>query len=159
LNKLDAYNVTLPQVISAIGSANVNVGGRTINFGQQSVNVRGVGLMDSGGAGDLTQGHKVEDIENVLLFQSKGVPVFVKDVAKVSIGYVPRLGKAGRDNEDDVVAAIVIMNRTLHTNDVTARVRAEIDKINRDGTLPAGVKLVPFYDRTSLVAVTTSTVL
>jgi heavy metal efflux system protein len=159
LHKLDAYNVTLPQVISAIGSANVNVGGRTINFGQQSVNVRGVGLMDSGGAGDLTQGYKVEDIENVLLFQSRGVPVFVKDVAKVSVGNVPRLGRAGRDQEDDVVAAIVIMNRTLHTNDVTARVRAEIAKINRDGTLPPGVKLVPFYDRTSLVAVTTSTVL
>src|SRR5689334_21408850 len=159
LNKLDAYNVTLPQIISAIGSANVNVGGRTINFGQQSVNVRGVGLMDSGGARDLTQGYKVEDIENVLLFQSKGVPIFVKDVAKVSVGSVPRLGKAGRDNEDDVVAAIVIMNRTLHTNDVVERVRNEIEKINRDGTLPAGVKLVPFYDRTSLVAVTTSTVL
>src|SRR4029077_7781651 len=46
LHKLDAYNVTLPQVISAIGNANVNVGGRTINFGQQSVNVRGVGLID-----------------------------------------------------------------------------------------------------------------
>ena len=159
LHKLDAYNVTLPQVVSAIGNANVNVGGRTINFGQQSVNVRGVGLMDSGGARDLTQGYKVEDIENVLLFQSRGVPVFVKDVAKVSVGNVPRLGRAGRDQEDDVVAAIVIMNRTLHTNDVTARVRAEIDKINRDGTLPPGVKLVPFYDRTSLVAVTTSTVL
>src|SRR5262249_49851319 len=107
----------------------------------------------------LTQGHKVEDIENVLLFQSKGVPVFVKDVAKVSIGYVPRLGKAGRDNEDDVGAPIGIMNRTLPTKYAAARVRAEIDKINRDGTLPAGVKLVPFYDRTSLVAVTTSTVL
>jgi cobalt-zinc-cadmium resistance protein CzcA len=159
LHKLDAYNVTLPQIISAIGNANVNVGGRTINFGQQSVNVRGVGLMDSGGATDLTQGYKVQDIENVLLFQSKGVPVFVKDVAKVSVGSVPRLGRAGRDQEDDVVAAIVIMNRTLHTNDVTARVRAEIDKINSDGTLPPGVKLVPFYDRTSLVAVTTSTVL
>ena len=159
LHKLDAYNVTLPQVVSAIGNANVNVGGRTINFGQQSVNVRGVGLMDSGGARDLTQGYKVEDIENVLLFQSRGVPVFVKDVAKVSVGNVPRLGRAGRDQEDDLVAAIVIMNRTLHTNDVTARVRAEIDKINRDGTLPPGVKLVPFYDRTSLVAVTTSTVL
>jgi len=159
LHKLDAYNVTLPQIISAIGNANVNVGGRTINFGQQSVNVRGVGLMDSGGAADLTQGYKVADIENVLLFQSKGVPVFVKDVAKVSVGNVPRLGRAGRDNEDDVVAAIVIMNRTLHTNDVSARVRAEVDKINSDGSLPAGVKLVPFYDRTSLVAVTTSTVL
>jgi len=159
LHKLDAYNVTLPQVITALGNANVNVGGRTINFGQQSVNIRGVGLMDSGGATDLTQGYKVEDIENVPLFQSNGVPVFVKDVAKVSVGNVPRLGKAGRDHDDDVVAAIVIMNRTLHTNDVVARVRAEIQKINADGSLPGGVKLVPFYDRTTLVGVTTSTVL
>ena len=158
LHKLDAYNVTLPQVISAIGNANVNVGGRTINMGQQSVNVRGIGLIDSGGSADLTQGFKVEDIENVPLFQTGGIPVFVKDVAKVSVGYAPRLGKAGRDRQDDVVAAIVIMNRTLHTNDVVERVRAEIAKINSDGSLPPGVKLVPFYDRTSLVSVTTATV-
>jgi cobalt-zinc-cadmium resistance protein CzcA len=158
LNKLDAYGVTLPQVITAIGNANVNVGGRTINIGQQSVNIRGIGLIDSGGSADLTQGFKVEDIENVPLFQSNGVPVFVKDVAKVSVGYTPRLGKAGRDGDDDVVAAIVIMNRTLHTNDVVARVRAEIDKINNDGTLPPGVRLVTFYDRTTLVDVTTTTV-
>ena len=159
LHKLDAYNVTLPQVISALGNANVNVGGRTINMGQQSVNVRGVGLMNSGGDADLTQGYKVGDIENVLLSQTNGVPVFVKDVAKVTVGHVPRLGKAGRDHQDDVVAAIVIMNRTLHTNDVVARVRSEIEKINSDGSLPPGVKLVPFYDRTQLVGVTTSTVL
>ncbi|HSZ98178.1 MAG TPA: efflux RND transporter permease subunit, partial [Bradyrhizobium sp.] len=157
--KLEAYGLTLPQVISAIGNANVNVGGRTINMGQQSVNVRGVGLMDSGGATDLTQGYKVQDIENVMLSESQGLPLFVKDVAKVSVGYVPRLGKAGRDHADDVVAAIVIMNRTLHTNDVVARVRSEIEKINTDGSLPPGVKLVPFYDRTVLVGVTTSTVL
>ncbi len=159
LHKLDATSLTLPQVITALGNANVNVGGRTINMGQQSVNIRGVGLMDSGGANDLTQGYKVGDIENVPLGQSNGVPVFVKDVAKVSVGYVPRLGKAGRDHDDDIVAAIVIMNRTLHTNDVVARVRAEIQKINADGTLPPGVKLVPYYDRTSLVDVTTATVL
>ena len=157
--KLEAYQVTLPQIIAAIGNANINVGGRTINIGQQSVNVRGVGLMDGGGSADLTRGYRVEDVENVLLRQANGVPVFVSDVAKVSVGYVPRLGKAGRDKEDDIVAAIVIMNRTLHTNDVVARVRAEIAKINSDGTLPPGVKLVPFYDRTTLVAVTTSTVL
>ena len=126
LHKLDAYGVTLPQVITALGNANINVGGRTINMGQQSVNIRGVGLMNGGGAADLTQGYHVEDIENVPLGQSNGVPVFVKDIAKVSLGYVPRLGKAGRDNDDDIVAAIVIMNRTLHTNDVVARVRAEI---------------------------------
>src|SRR6202035_5274091 len=159
LHKLDAYNVTLPQVISALGAANVNVGGRTINMGQQSVNIRGVGLIDTGGAADLTQGYKVEDIQNVPLGQVNGVPVFVKNVATVVVGHTPRLGKAGRDHQDDIVAAIVIMNRTLHTNDVVARERAEIEKINTDGSLPPGVKLVPFYDRTSLVNVTTSTVL
>ena len=158
LHKLDAYNVTLPQIITALGNANVNVGGRTINMGQQSVNIRGVGLMDSGGSADLTQGFKVEDIENVPLSQTNGVPVLVKDVAKVSVGYVPRLGKAGRDHQDDIVAAIVVMNRTLHTKDVITRVRAEIEKINTDGTLPPGVKLVPYYDRSQLVGVTTSTV-
>jgi heavy metal efflux system protein len=159
LQKMEAYGVTLPQVITALGNANINVGGRTINVGQQSVNVRGVGLMDSGGEIDLTQGYKVRDIENVMLSVTNGLPIFVKDIAKVSVGYVPRLGKAGRDHDDDVVAAIVIMNRTLHTNDVVERVRAEIQKINADGSLPPGVKLVPFYDRSTLVAVTTSTVL
>ena len=159
LHKLDAYNVTLPQVIGAIGNANINVGGRTIHFGQQSVNIRGVGLLDSGGAEDLTKGFRVRDIENVVLAQSNGVPVKVRDVAQVLVGYVPRLGNAGRDNENDVVAAIVVMNRTLHTNDVAPRVKAEIERINSDGTLPPGVRLVPFYDRTTLVSVTTATVL
>ena len=159
LNKLDAYNVTLPQVISAIGNANVNVGGRNISFGQQSVNIRGIGLLNSGGNEDLTQGYHVEDIQRIALTQSNGVPVKVKDVANVYVGYMPRLGKAGRDKEDDVVAAIVVMNRTLHTNDVVPRIKAEVDKINTDGTLPPGVKLVPFYDRTTLVSVTTKTVL
>ncbi len=159
LNKLDAYSVTLPQVISAIGNANLNVGGRTINMGQQSMNVRGVGLIDSGGTADLTQGYKVQDIENISLAQVNGVPVQIKDVARVYVGNVPRLGKAGRDNEDDVVAAILVMNRTLHTNDVVGRIKAEVEKINSDGTLPPGVKVVPFYDRTTLVNVTTSTVL
>jgi len=57
------------------------------------------------------------------------------------------------------VAAIVVMNRTLHTNDVVPRIQTAVAKLNVDGTLPPGVKLVPFYDRTSLVEVTTHTVL
>ncbi len=159
LHKLDAYNVTIPQVVSAVANANVNVGGRTVNIGQQSVNIRGVGLIDSGGATDLTQGYHVTDIENIVLSQINGVPVQVKDVARVYVGNTPRLGKAGRDNEDDVVAAILVMNRTLHTNDVAARISAEVAKINSDGSLPPGVKVVPFYERTTLVAVTTKTVM
>jgi cobalt-zinc-cadmium resistance protein CzcA len=158
LLKLEAYTITLPQLAAAIGNANINVGGRTINIGQQSVNIRGVGLIDSGGATDLTQGWKVDDIQNIVLTQSNGIPVLVKDVAKVYVGHVPRLGKCGRDKDDDVVAAIVVMNRTLHTRDVLARVKAEVEKINSDGTLPPGVKVVPFYDRGWLVSLTTNTV-
>jgi heavy metal efflux system protein len=159
LHKLDAYSVTIPQIITALGNANINVGGREIIVGQQSVNVRGLGLMVSGGDEDLTKGYHTEDIENVVLAQFNGVPVLVKDVAKVEVGYVPRLGIAGKDHEDDVVLAIVVMNRTMHTNDVLPRVKEMVERINSDGTLPPGVKLVPYYDRASLVEVTTHTVL
>jgi len=159
LHKLQAYGVTVPQLISALSNSNVNVGGREITVGQQSVNIRGVGLIDSGGNDDLTQGYHVEDIQNVVLGQFDGVPVLVKDVSSVFIGYVPRLGIAGRDHEEDVAASIVVMGRTQHTNDVVPRIKAGVATLNGDGSLPPGVKLVPYYDRTSLVAVTTHTVL
>jgi len=148
LNKLQGYGVTLPQLIAAIGNANTNVGGRTINIGQQSVNIRGVGLIKD-----------VDDIGHIVLSQSNGTPVLVSDLAKVSIDAVPRLGNAGRDDQDDVVTGIVVMNRTEQTNDVVNRVKAAVDKLNHDGTLPPGVRVVPFYDRSSLVEVTTHTVL
>jgi heavy metal efflux system protein len=159
LEKLEAYNITVPQLITALGNANINVGGREIAIGQQSVNIRGIGLVDSGGADDVTKGYRVQDIENVVLTQSGGLPIQVKNVATVSVGYVPRLGIAGRDHDDDVAAAIVVMGRTQHTNDIIPRVEAEVAKLNSDGSLPPGVKIVPYYDRSSLVAVTTHTVL
>jgi heavy metal efflux system protein len=157
--KLEAYNITVPQLITALGNANINVGGREITLGQQSVNIRGIGLVDSGGADDVTKGYKVEDIENVVLSQSGGLPIQIKNVAKVSVGFVPRLGIGGRDNEDDVATAIVVMGRTQHTNDIIPRVQAEVARLNSDGSLPDGVKIVPYYDRSSLVGVTTHTVL
>jgi heavy metal efflux system protein len=157
--KLEAYNITVPQLIAALGNSNINVGGREITIGQQSVNIRGIGLIDSGGADDVTKGYKVEEIENVVLTQTGGLPIQVKNVANVSVGYVPRLGIAGRDKEDDVATAIVVMGRTQHTNDIIPRVEAAVEKLNSDGSLPPGVKIVPYYDRSSLVAVTTHTVL
>ena len=158
-HKLEAYSVTVPQVLTALGNANINVGGREISIGQQSINIRGVGLIDDGGNDDLTQGYKVEDIENVVLNQQNGVPVLVKDVGKVSVGYRPRLGILGRDRQDDVVGAIVVQRRTEKTADMIPKVKAEIDKLNHDGSLPPGVRVEPFYDRSSLIAVTTHTVL
>jgi heavy metal efflux system protein len=159
LHKLDAYSVTIPQIIGALGNANINVGGREITVGQQSVNIRGIGLFNSGGDDDLTQGWHVTDIENVVLGQFNGVPIQIKDVAKVSVGYVPRLGIAGIDHDSDAALSIVVMGRTFHTNDVVPRIKEEIDKLNTDGELPPGVKLVPYYDRTGLVNITTHTVL
>jgi heavy metal efflux system protein len=157
--KLEAYNITIPQILTALGNANINVGGREISIGQQSINIRGVGLIDDGGADDLTQGYRVDDIEDVVLTQVNGVPVTVADVATVVLGNRPRLGICGRDGDDDVVAAIVVMRRTEKTADMIPKVKEMLDKLNRDGSLPRGVHIVPIYDRSSLVAVTTHTVL
>ncbi len=156
--RMQGYGLTVPQIITALGNSNVNVGGREVNIGEQSINIRGIGLVNDGGADDLTQGYKVGDIENVVLTQSGGVPVRVKDIAKVYVGFVPRLGVAGRDKEDDIAAAIVVMGRTQHTNDIVPKIKAEVARMNHDGTLPPGVKIEPYYDRTSLVQVTTHTV-
>jgi cobalt-zinc-cadmium resistance protein CzcA len=159
LGRLQAFGITVPQLLSTLGNANINVGGREITVGQQSINIRGIGLVNDGGDDDLTQGYHVEDIQNVVLGQFKGVPLLVKDVAQVAVGYVPRLGIAGRDHEDDIVASIVVMGRTQHTNDVVPRIKKTVAELNKDGSLPAGVKLLPYYDRTTLVKVTTHTVL
>ncbi|MGA8595195.1 MAG: efflux RND transporter permease subunit [Bryobacteraceae bacterium] len=158
-HKLEAYSVTVPQILTALGNANINVGGREIRIGQQSINIRGVGLIDDGGNDDLTEGYKVNDIENVVLSQENGVPILMKDVGKVSVAYRPRLGILGRDRHDDVVGSIVVQRRTEKTADMIPKVEKAIQTLNRDGSLPRGVRVVPFYDRSSLVALTTHTVL
>src|SRR5207244_12863780 len=96
LNRMMAYGVTLPQVINAISAGNSNVGGRTIALGEQSVNVRGLGVVSS-----------PEDIGNIVLTQQGGVPVLLSDVAKIQIGFAPRLAIAGRDEQTDVIFPIV----------------------------------------------------
>jgi cobalt-zinc-cadmium resistance protein CzcA len=145
---LESRGITLQQVLSAIGNANLNVGGRSISVGDQSVNIRGLGLVEN-----------LQDIGDIVIAQQNGLPVQVKDIAKIVEGTVPRLGEAGRDAENDVVTGVVIMNRTLHTKDVIARVEQAVRKINSDRSLPQGVRLAPYYDRSVLVNVTTHTVL
>jgi heavy metal efflux system protein len=158
-SKLRAYGLTVPQVITALGNSNINVGAREITIGQQSVNIRGVGLIDDGGDENIAQGYRVGDIEKVVLSQQNGVPVLIKDVASVKVGYRPRLGIAGRDLDDDIVFGIVVLGRTYQTGRVLPQVEAVVHKMNHDGSLPAGVKVVPFYDRSQLVGLTTHTVM
>lgn len=156
--RLEAFGLSVPQIIDALANANINVGGREIRIGQQSINIRGVGLIDDGGDDDLTRGDRLDDIADVVLKQLNGVPLLLQDVARVSVGNVPRLGIWGHDRDDDAVSAIVVMSRTQKTEELLPKVKAEIAEMNRDGSLPAGVHLVPIYDRGSLTALTTHTV-
>jgi cobalt-zinc-cadmium resistance protein CzcA len=148
LNRLRAYGLTLPQVIAAISANNANVGGRTIAVGEQSVNVRGLGVLNT-----------TDDIGNIVLTQVGGTPVLLSDVAKVQIGFAPRLGMAGRDSTTDVVTGIVLMQKFERTMEVVQRVRETVERMNTDGTLPPGVHVEPFYDRGDLVSITVQTVL
>jgi len=147
LDRMRAYGLTLPQIINAISTSNSNVGGRTITIGEQSVNVRGVGALGS-----------VNDIDNIVISQQGGLPVILKDVARNQIGFTPRLGIAARDDQDDIIFGIVLMQKLERTMDVVTRVRAAVERINADGTLPPGVRIEPFYDRGDLVALTVRTV-
>src|SRR5437588_2800517 len=148
LTRMRAFGVSIPQIINAIASNNANVGGRTIAMGEQAVNVRGVGIVRT-----------LEDIGNIVLTQQGSVPVLLSDVAKIQIGYTPRLGIAGRDDTTDIVTGIVLMQKFERTMDVVKRVREAVARLNTDGTLPPGVQIDAFYDRGDLVAVTVQTVL
>jgi len=148
LNKLIAYHIPLPHVLQSISNSNLNVGARTLDIGQQSANVRGIGVIRS-----------VDDIDNIVLAQSSGTPVLLKDVAQAEIGHTPRLGMAGRDTDNDIVEGIVLMRRGEKTVEVIKRIESEVESINNSGALPQGVQIKPYYDRRELIGVTTGTVL
>lgn len=148
LAKLIRYGLTVPQVLQALNNSNVNVGGQTVNFGQQAAVVRGVGLI-----------HSMDDIRNTMLTVSNGTPVLIGDVATVSISNLPRLGIAGNDKDDDIVQGIVLMRRGEQSTPTIQRVEAELEKINKSGILPPGVHIERIYDRSELISITTHTVI
>ena len=147
-NKLVAYGLTLPQLLTAVGNANINVGGNTVNIGSQSAVVRGVGLIRS-----------IEDLSNTMISQTAGNPVLVKDVATVSVGEKPRLGIAGLNQDDDIVQGIVLMRRGEKSSPTITRVEETVKTINNSSILPPGVRIERIYDRKDLIDVTTHTVL
>jgi cobalt-zinc-cadmium resistance protein CzcA len=147
-NKLVSYGLSLPQVLTALNNANINVGGQTVNFGEQSTVVRGVGLI-----------HSLDDIAGTMISSVNGAPVLVRDIATVSVGNLPRLGIAGHDDNDDIVQGIVLMRRGAESKPTILRAEAEMKKINESGILPPGVHLEKIYDRADLIDLTTHTVL
>ncbi len=146
--RLRGQGVTLVQLMTAVANANGNVGGQRLQIGEQSYDVRGVGLFQN-----------VHDVEDVVIAESHGVPVRVKDVAVVKIGSAPRLGQVGHDDDPDVVQGIVLMRYGAESKPTLEGVRAKLAQIERENLLPPGMKVVPYYDRGALVKVTTHTVI
>ncbi|WP_449410444.1 efflux RND transporter permease subunit [Methylobacterium komagatae] len=148
LNRLQAQGLTLVQLTNALNNASINVGGQTLNVGQQSAVVRGVGLI-----------RDMDDIRDTLISLVNGVPVLVRDVADVRVSNAPRLGIVGHDNQPDVVEGIVLMTRGGESLPTLERVEAEIDRINNSTVLPPDVKIERIYDRSGLIHTTTHTVM
>ena len=144
--KLLQFNVTLPQVVVAVGSSNANAGGNYLTMGSQNVNVRGLGLL-----------HNIPEMQNVLITTRNGVPVYLRDVAEVKESFQPRLGQVGINHGDDAVEGIVLLQRGEQSVPALRQLEQKVKALN-GGLLPAGMKVVTLYNRIDLIHLTTETV-
>ncbi len=141
--KIAAVGLSAVQVEAALSANNANAGGGFYSQGGQFYYVRGAGRVET-----------LEDIGNVVVAVHDGVPVLVKDVGRVVIGIAPRLGEFGYEKQDDAVEGVILLRTGEKTQDVLKRVEAKTQELN-DQILPKDVKVVPFYDRTDLIKLTT----
>ena len=144
--KVASVGLSVPQVEAALTANNDNAGGGFYSQGGQFYYVRGLGRLAT-----------LEDIGNVVVAVHNGAPVLVKDVGRVTIGIAPRLGEFGFQDQDDAVEGVILLRTGEKTQDVLRRVEMKTRELN-DQILPKDVKVVPFYDRTDLVALTTDVV-
>ena len=144
--KLAGAGLAIADVSAALSSNNSNGGGGFISEGGQFFYVRGLGRVAT-----------LEDIGNVVLAVKNRVPILVKDVGTVTIGAAPRLGEFGYNDQDDAVEGIILMRRGEQAQVVLKRVEEKTRELNAH-VLPKDVKVVPYYDRSDLVALTTRTV-
>ncbi len=144
--KIAAVGLSVQQVVAALAANNGNSGGGFYSQGGQFYYVRSLGRLKT-----------LKDIGNVVLAVHNGTPVLVKDVGRVVIGIAPRLGEFGYMNQNDAVEGVIMMRTGAKTQNVLRRVEAKTRQLNRS-ILPKDVKVVPFYDRSNLVALTTKVV-
>ena len=144
--RIASVGLSVSQVESALTANNDNSGGGFYSQGGQFYYVRGLGRLTT-----------LEDIGNVVLAVHDGIPVLVKDVGRVAIGIAPRLGEFGFQNQDDAVEGVILLRTGEKTQDVLKRVEAKTQELNEQ-VLPKDVKVLPFYDRSNLVELTTQTV-
>ena len=144
--QLQAHNLTINDVFNALEKNNQNTGGAYIEKGPAILFIRSEGLIGS-----------IQDIENIKVkLSNSGTPVFVRDVAKVNIGYAIRYGAMTYNDQGEVSGAIVMMLKGANSNDVVQNIKERLAEIQK--TLPEGVVIEPFLDRAKMVDNTISTV-
>lgn len=139
-DRLRHYDLTLAQVDRAIASNNANASGNILPLRTEQYLIRGVGLIQT-----------LDDIRNIVLKELDGVPVFVRDVARVEFGAEVRQGAMIKGGYTEAVGGIVMMLRAGNAKEIVGRVKQKVAEINERGQLPGGLQIVPFYDRTDLV--------
>ncbi len=143
---MKSYSVTLQQVFTALNRGNANAGGSVIDQGEQQYLIRGIGMLRS-----------ADDIGSIVVAERGGTPLLIRDISDVKVGAVPRQGIVGQDDDDEVVSGIVLMRKGENPSLVLEAVKDRVAALNAS-ILPKPVRVVPFYDRTTLIDTTLHTV-
>jgi cobalt-zinc-cadmium resistance protein CzcA len=144
--RMKSYNVTLQQVFGALGRGNANAGGSFLEQGEQQYLIRGIGMLRS-----------ADDIGDIVVAEHGGTPLLIRDIGEVKVGAVPRQGIVGQDGDDEIVSGIVLMRKGENPSEVLKAVKARVEALNAS-ILPKPARVAPFYDRTTLIDTTLTTV-
>jgi Cu(I)/Ag(I) efflux system membrane protein CusA/SilA len=136
-NRLRTYNLPLSAVVDAVRSSNLNVGGKVLESNGAWLIVRGVGLIQS-----------VDDVKQIVVGSSNGVPIYVEQVANVQMGNAFRVASLVKGTKE-AVGDVAVARTGVNTKDVIDAVKARVAQITPG--LPPGVSIVPFYDRSELI--------
>ena len=145
-NKLFSYGVNVPQIFNQLSNNNANAGGGFYTQGGQFYYIRGLGLV-----------RDMEDIRNIIVQEKNGIPVRIRDLSQVQLGYAPRLGQFGYKNQNEAVEGVILMRVGEQAQVVLKRVEDMTKDLN-EHVLPPDVKIVPYYDRQGLIEETKQTV-
>lgn len=146
-DRMRHYKVTLQDVYQALAHNNANSGGGVLPHYAEQYLIRGIGLVKD-----------LDDIRSIVLKEQDGVPVFVRDVAEVTIGHEVRYGALLKNGVTESVGGIVMMIRAGNAKEVVSRIKDRVAEINDKGMLPDGLKITPYYDRSELVDAALETV-
>ncbi|MCA7082092.1 CusA/CzcA family heavy metal efflux RND transporter [Cupriavidus sp. DB3] len=139
-DRMRHYGISVQQVYQALAQNNANSGGGVLPHYAEQYLIRGVGL---------AQG--VEDLKSIVLKEVNGTPVYLRDVAEVTIGHEVRQGALIKNGQTEAVGGIVMMMRGGNAKEVVSRVKQRVAEINERGMLPGKLQIVPYYDRSELV--------